>query len=585
VFSHRADGVLRVSRDEIDVAPRHLPRVCDSLEAMLRLYKAAALYGVLPSPRVTDAVEIAVRELSDDLSPVAARLFLDILRCTTSLGPTLRSMYDVGLLERIIPDMAHARCLMQFNQYHHYTVDEHTLRAVEAAAQFDAQDGPVGAACRTIRHREILHLALLLHDLGKGFEEPHSDVGRVIAERMAARLHLPRHHADQLVFLVHKHLEMSHTALRRDITDPDLLVEFCRLVGTPENLRLLYVLTAADITAVGPGAWTAWKGELLADMFDRCLVILSGKHYSYHEQERLREIKQRVVEALQGDFGFSILDSGLKDAHGGDRIENPKSKIHNQDAPITTDWVDKQLSSFSAYYLTCTSPRRIAADLQVIRRLGADEIHIAGACDAGAVEYRVITRDAAVVPGCFHKMAGVLTAKRMEILSADINTTRDGVVVDSFRILDRDYDGAPPPARIADVTAALHDVLRGTGSIESLFRRHKRFGAEVHRPPISDLRTRVEVDNDSSDSRTVIEVFAHDRPGLLYTVTRTIYELNLSVDLAKISTYYDQVLDVFYVRETSGLKVRGDERLNQVREALLATLRDFEQQGYRAFVA
>jgi [protein-PII] uridylyltransferase len=118
-----------------------------------------------------------------------------------------------------------------------------------------------------------------------------------------------------------------------------------------------------------------------------------------------------------------------------------------------------------------------------------------------------------------------------------------------------------------------------------LFRRHKRFGAEVHRPPISDLRTRVEVDNDSSDSRTVIEVFAHDRPGLLYTIARTIYELNLSVDLAKISTYYDQVLDVFYVRETSGLKVRGDERLNQVRETLLATLRDFEQEGYRAFVA
>jgi [protein-PII] uridylyltransferase len=182
-------------------------------------------------------------------------------------------------------------------------------------------------------------------------------------------------------------------------------------------------------------------------------------------------------------------------------------------------------------------------------------------------------------------MAGVLTAKRLEILSADISTTQDGAVVDSFRVHDRDYSGVSPQERIAAVSTALRDVLRNRVTVESLFVRHRRFGAQDQPPPVSNLPMRVVLDNDSSDSRTVVDVFAHDRPGLLYTVARALYELRLSVDLARISTHYDQVVDVFYVRETNGRKAAGDARLAEIQETLTARLEAFERSEFRTFVA
>lgn len=553
VFSHRAEGVLRVTNEEIDAPPRHFARLCGSVEAVLRLYKTAALYGLLPSPRLVDAIESAVRGFPEELSSEAAGLFMDILRCTRRLGPVLRSMYETGLLELVIPDMRHARCLMQFNQYHHYTVDEHTLRAVEVATGFAADAGPIGAAYAGIRHKELLHLALVLHDLGKGFVEHHWEVGRRIALRIGERLRLPAPQREQIAWLVHKHLEMSHTALRRDITDPNLLLEFSHDVGTPEMLAMLYVLTAADITAVGPGAFTEWKAELLTDLFERCMLILSGKYGSYHEEERLREIKQRVAATLAADPpgapGVSALDS--------------------------------QFSALSAYYLTCTPPERIAADVRVLGSLDGGAIYAHGEYqpETGTVEYRVLTRDPAAADGCFHKMAGVLAAKRLEILSADISTTRDGVVIDSFRVHDRDYDGAVPPERISDVARTLERALRNEVSVESLFQRHRKFGAQDRPSSVSNLPLRVVLDNDSSDSRTVIDVFAHDRPGLLFTVARALYELRLSVDLARISTHYDQVVDVFYVREAHGRKVEDGDRLQEIAASLTARLEAFERSG------
>jgi [protein-PII] uridylyltransferase len=554
VFSHRAEGVLRVTTEEIDAPPRHFARLCGSVESVLRLYKAAALYGLLPSPRLVDAIQSAVAGFPEELSAEAAGLFMDILRCTRRLGPVLRSMYETGLLELVIPDMRHARCLMQFNQYHHYTVDEHTLRAVEIAAGFATAGGPIGAAYAGIRHKEVLHLALVLHDLGKGFVEHHWDVGRRIALRIGERLRLPAPHREQVAWLVHKHLEMSHTALRRDITDPNLLLEFSHDVGTPEMLAMLYVLTAADITAVGPGAFTDWKAELLTDLFDRCMLILSGKYGSYHEEERLREIKQRVAAALVA-------------AQPG--------------TTATSSALETQLGALSAYYLTCTPPDRIAADAHVLRTLGPGEIYTHGEYqpETGTVEYRVLTRDPAAADGCFHKMAGVLAAKRLEILSADISTTRDGAVIDSFRVHDRDHAGAVPPERIADVARTLERTLRNEVSVESLFQRHRKFGTQDRPPPVSNLPLRVVLDNDSSGSRTVIDVFAHDRPGLLYTVARALYELRLSVDLARISTHYDQVVDVFYVREAHGRKVEDGARLQEIGASLTARLEAFERSG------
>jgi len=562
VLSHRAEGVLRIAPDELDAAPRHLPRLCGDLESVLALYRASALYGVLPSPRMVDAIELGVRTLSDDVTPRAAQLFMDILRCTTHLGPVLRSMYDTGVLERVIPDMRHARCLMQFNQYHHYTVDEHTLRAVEVATRFNASDGTVGAVYAGLHHKEFLHLALILHDLGKGFDEHHWDVGRRIADRIGRRLHLEPQHREQVMFLVHQHLEMSHIALRRDISDPATVLGFSHQVGSPENLAMLYALTVADITAVGPEAWTSWKGEFLAELYQRARRILSGTDEGQTSQADLSSIRQRAHAAL------AALNSEYA-------------------SPPLSFWADRELDGASDYYLTSTSPERIAADLDVMHRLSPEEVAAYGRQDpdAGTIEFRILSRSSGAAKGAFHKLAGALTAKRLEIVAADISTTRDGGIIDSFRVVDRDFDGTVPSQRLQDVCLLLQEVLCTSTSVESLIQRHKRFGAASRRTSVSNLPLRVEVDNDSSDNRTVIDVFAHDRPGLLYTVARAIYQLGLSVDLAKISTHYDQVVDVFYVREPDGSKVSNPERLAEIREKLTATLEEFERAGHRRFVS
>lgn len=557
VVGHRAEGMFYVSSDRIEVADRYLSQVCHSVESMLQMYKAAALYGVLPSPKVADAIKRNLGKPPVELSTRSAKAFIDIFRCKSALGPNLRSMFQTGLLDLVIPQVTHIRNLLQFNQYHHFTVDEHTLRAVETVVGFEHDEGPVGAAYREIRHKEIIHLAVLLHDIGKGMGGDHSEIGAEIAVQVGHRLHLPEYQIEQIALLVKLHLVMADIAFRRDITDPELIVNFSRQIGSPDVLRMLYVLTVADVTAVGPGTWTSWKGNLLTEFFDRCLVILSGKRYVFDEQQRIEETRRKVSVCLESRQG---------DEH-------------------TVDWVARQLRGFSAYYLTCTPPEQIADDLQVMQRIDQGDVEVVASWDAEttSMEYRVITGNPDFQAGCFHKMTGVLTAKRLGILSADINTTASGVIIDSYRVTDSDYQGEPPRSRVKEIADALRAVLRNEMSVEQLFQKNTRFTGASSVKPTSELPQLVKIDNDSSDSRTIFDVFATDRPGLLYTLAKALFDLKVSVDMAKISTHFDQVIDVFYVQEQDGSRIVERERLEAIRAGLQNSLDEFDSDTHRQF--
>lgn len=558
MIGHRAEGIYSIGGNQIIVADRHLPQVCQDLESILLAYKTSAQYDRPLAPRIREAINQAVPQLAPQVSETAARLFMDILRCTRGLPPVLRGMFQTGVLDVVIPDVTHVRNLLQFNQYHHFTVDEHTLRAVETAVSFDDDDGPIGEAYRQIRHKDLLHLAVLLHDIGKGFKCDHCLVGEEIALRIGDRLFLPRHQTEQVAQLVRKHLEMADLAWRRDITDPALVLNFSHEVGSPDTLRMLYVLTAADVTAVGPGTWTHWKASLLEELFDRCLVMLTGKRYSFHEDERIQEIQDQICEILES--------SG--------------------DAPVSRDWAQQQMAGFSAYYLTTTSPERIAEDLRMISQLSPTAIEVLCHWDeeTQTTEYRIITRNPLATTGCFHKMCGVLAAHHMEILSANINTTADGVVVDSYQVVDPDFSSKPPQSRFHEIAETFRDVLQSRVKVESLFKRKQRFGSDRINRPVSNLPQRVQIDNETSETRTIIDVFAHDRTGLLYTLSRTLFELNLSIDIAKIATHFDQVLDVFYVTEADQQKLHSEERLREVQGRLETALKTFEKTGYKDFL-
>ncbi len=551
LMSHRADGVFLVGHGSIHVSRRNQDLVCANLERALQLFHTAALYGVDIDPELLEHLRHSQTSFTGAVSPESAKIFLQLLSRIGHVGQSLRSMYATGILELVVPDMSHARCLLQFNQYHSYTVDEHTLRAVEAAERFQQDKGPVGAAYRSIKNKWLLHLALLLHDLGKGFDEDHSDVGRMIALSAANRLYLTDEQRDTLAFLVHKHLNMNHIAFRRDFTNPGTLVEFSRLVGSAERLRMLYVLTAADLSAVGPGVWTDWKAEVLAELFDRTMLMLSGKPYAYQEEQRLQLIKQKVHDTL-----------------------SPPNK--KKSASVSEDWINQQLNSLPVHYLSGTAPERIALDMGIVRTYQPGDIQVDGEFlpDTATVAYRIITHENST-SGCFHKSAGVLTAKGLEILAAQICTSRDGIVIDGFQVRDRDFSGPVPRARIDEVSAALREVLSGKLEVAQMFRKHRRFTHQRVARPLSDLPTRVVIDTQSSDDYTVIDIFAHDRPGLLYAISRTIFELGLSVVLAKISTHLDQVVDVFYVADQAGGKVVDENRLREIETRLMTRLEEF----------
>lgn len=572
LLSHRSNNRFRVSGGQIDVVPRYREEVCHSLDELLNLHELAGLYSAQLTPELTEQIRHAVPALPRDVSPESARLFLSILGLTGQVGRQLRSMFRTRLLDVVLPEITHARCLLQFNQYHCYTVDEHSLRAVEAVEALDSDSGPFGTAYRKIKHKELLHLALLLHDLGKGFERDHSEIGRELAITVAERLRLSTQQRETLVFLVHKHLIMAHLALRRDLSDPELLARFSRDVGSPEWLRMLYVLTAADVTAVGPGAWTSWKAELVTELFERSLQILSGEPSQFREPERVREVCRQVRAVLSAPRLVPVTAGGGASSAADDGADF---------TPDDVSELDERLQACPLHYLIATPPAQIAEDLAAVRDVARvdGEVLVRGTYDDvhETVEYRVVTRDQ-VGSGLFSKLTGALTAKGLQILAANICTTSDGIVIDRFRVIDGDHAAPIPAFRLQEVEAAIVEVVAGRETVEALFARHRRFipRAEAHLLPDPP---RVVIDNNSSERFTIVDVFAHDRRGLLYTIARSLLELNLSVSLAKIATHLDQVLDVFYVTDRDGGKLQDEQRLDEIRQTLVARIEEFERGG------
>lgn len=563
VMSHRVNRHFVLSEGELDVAPAQLAKHCTTLEDILRIYHSAAMYRVGLSPRLIDAIKATARNLPASPSPESARLFMEILGTVGSCSATIRSMHDTNVLELVIPEWHRVRCLLQFNQYHHFTVDEHTLRCLEICENFAEEDTPVGAAYRNIHSRQLLHLALILHDAGKGFEEDHSELGRRMSLDICQRLRLSQHETDIVSFLVYKHLKMADLSFRYDTTDPQVVLEFSLEVGSADKLRMLYVLTAADVSGVGPGVWTNWKADLLADFYKRLMMNLSGQPPRFHEEERLREVREHVYDAIV--------------------------PLEPEDDEIVTSlrrWVDKQLDGFSTQYLTMTPPSMIARDLDIIRSLEEGEIRVDGRYDpsSGTTDYHIIA-GSQYSRGGFHRISGVLTARHMKILGAEITTSLEGLIVDTFHVVDEDFSGTVPQERIDDVADSIVRALRREITVKELFQRHRRYIVEDSQETTMGLPTRVEVDTDTSDKSTIVLVFAHNRPGLLYTISRTLFKLDLSIDLARISTHFDQVVDVFYVTDNEGRKITSGEHCQTIRDRMLEELSKFERSTHRDFVS
>ncbi len=507
---------------------------------LIRLFWMADRNGLAIHPDTKRLVIAALKLIDAKLraDPEANRLFLDILTSRNSPEVVLRLMNEAGVLGRFIPEFGRIVALMQFNMYHHYTVDEHLLRAIGNLAELEAQrhreDHPLASVIMSsIEKRAALYVAMFLHDIAKGRTEDHSLAGVAVARSLCPRLGLSVAETETVAWLVENHLIMSDTAQRRDLGDRRTIETFAAHVQTLERLKMLLVLTVCDIEAVGPGVWNGWKGELLRTLYWETEVVLAGGHSMRERSWRVERAKKELRDKLAG---WSNLDFEAYAAR------------HQQ-----------------AYWLRVDLPRKI----RHAKLLNMTEIEMpAPVMDVQTDAFRGVTELTVIAPDhprLLSIVAGACAASGANIVDAQIYTTNDGLALDTFfvsRGFDRDEDEMRRGERIA---LAVERTLRGEIRLSELVAAR----GNPTRIVTFDVPPEVSIDNELSNKFTVIEVSGHDRPGLLYAITTILSGLNLNIGSAHIATFGERAADVFYVTDLTGAKIDSASRKATIRQKLL----------------
>jgi [protein-PII] uridylyltransferase len=486
-------------------------------------------------------------------SPEAAEAFLKLLRRRGRVGRALRLMHEVGFLGRYLPEFGRISLLIQHDLYHHYTVDEHTLKAVEALDELHAGRGKQRAHLRAafdeVEDPALLYLAILLHDIGKGRGRGHIPRGATIAERICRRLQLGAEAAAKVVLLVKHHVTMAHLAQRRDLNEPRVAADFAAEVETLDGLNMLLLLTYADLNGVGPGVWSDWKGTLLWELYQRARTHLTGLDAPDDRARGISWYKEQVVSALAGEL--------------------PPSEV------------ERHLALLPERYTRTTRAEDAAAHLRLIEELGAATCKTLWRRRAGGgTELTVCARDRR---GLFADIAGTLAAHGVEILGAEVNTREDGVAVDVFMLREAATHGAVEEYRRPAIETALAKSVAGESDVAALVERWRTNNAPRRRTALVQARRRrlprVACDNEASPAATMIEVHAMDEPGLAHKIARALVALRLDIVCAKIATEKSDALDVFYVTDEGGKKL-PESALRAAEEALadqLSPLTDKKQ--------
>jgi len=470
--------------------------------------------------------------------PRANALFLEILAGRNDPETTLRVMNEAGVFGRFVPDFGKVNAQMQFDMYHHYTVDEHTIRAIGLLSRIErgelAEDHPLATEIiPRLSRRRVIYVATLLHDIAKGRGGDHSVLGAEVAERLCPRLGLDAQETELVAWLVRYHLLMSATAFKRDLSDPKTIQDFVSVVQNLERLRQLTVLTIVDIRAVGPGVWNSWKRQLISELYELAEERMLGqsRHSSEH---RVHSRKARVAELLGNEAGIiDQLDDRFDDAYW---ISEPD------------DIIALNLPQYAA-------AKRTGEKLSIHARYYAAR---------GATLVTVIADDH---PGLFYRIAGAIHLAGGNIIDARIHTTRMGKAVDNFLVQDPLGQPFRDDYQLQRLETSIRDCL--FNKIELVPQLARR---PLARPRADSFEVRPEVfyDHQASDRFTVIEVTALDRPALLNRLARVLFEERLMVNSAHVTHYGERAVDTFYVTDLLGGKITSEERLARLEKALLA---------------
>jgi [protein-PII] uridylyltransferase len=452
-------------------------------------------------------------------------------------------MNEAGVMGRFVPDFGRVNAQMQFNMYHHYTVDEHTIRAIGLLSRIEKgelkDDHPRATRLiHKVASRRAAYVAVLLHDIAKGRKGDHSILGAEVARELCPRFGLNENETELVAWLVLHHLLMSHTAQKRDLTDPKTVEDFVATVQGLERLRHLAILTAVDIRAVGPGTWNSWKGQLLGELFDLSQERLRLGHARHGRHERVAAKRAEVSERLgaRSDLVASV----------GERLDD-------------------------AYWIA--EPADIAA-INLVHYHAAREadhalsIHCEFYEERGATLVTVIAADH---PGLFYRIAGGIHLAGGNIIDARIHTSRDGWAVDNFLV--QDPHGRPfmEEGQLERLKKSIADALANRIDLEP---RLAQRPLPHSRSKAFDVDPRIVFDNKASNRFTVIEVNARDRSALLNRLSRALFEEGLVVQSAHITAYGERAADTFYVTDVTGSKITGEARLARIEAALLEAASD-----------
>ena len=510
---------------------------------ILRLFEEAVRTGILIHPDAMRAVTSSLDLIDDRMrsNPEAVRIFLDVLLRHGEPERALRRMNELNVLGAFIPEFERIVAMMQFNVYHHFTVDEHLIQCVAALAAIEhgKQDETLPIVTEVMRgkiNRRVIYLATLLHDIGKGLPEDHSIIGAQMARRVCARLRLPADEVETIEWLVRNHLLMSDTAQKRDIGDPRTLKGFAKAVKTRKRLDLLLVLTVCDIRGVGPGTWNNWKADLI-----RTLYTATAQ----------------------------TLESGLEEVNRSQQVDESRRSLRHM--LVAKNWDGRAIKAeLSRHYDTYW--QGLPADTQAVfaallAQAGPDDIRI----DLHPDTARDATRAAFVLadhPGIFSRLAGALALVGANIVDARTYTTRDGYATAVFWL--QDEQGHPYAAdRLPRLRKMIDRTLAGEVVPREAFADRDRM---KKRDRAFRFPTHVTFDNEGSDIYTIIEVDTRDRPGLLYDLTRTLAANHVRIASAVIATFGAQVVDSFYVKDSFGLKLHQQPRRDALERKLRAAI-------------
>ncbi|MDV7339903.1 [protein-PII] uridylyltransferase [Terasakiella sp. A23] len=514
---------------------------------MFRLFEVAQEHDLDIHPFVLKQIRENLKLVNGKFrkNKEANKIFTDMLISEKKPQRILRMMGEVGLLGKFIPDFARVTAQMQYDMYHTYTVDEHTIKAIGELNRIETgqskEELPVSCgAIAEVISRRALYVAVMLHDIAKGRGGDHSELGAEVALKLGPRLGLTDEETETAAWLVKHHLTMSHVAFKRDLEDPNLIKKFCDIIQSPERLRLLLILTVCDIRAVGPDVWNGWKGNLLRVLYARAMEVLTGGEAAAGGvQARVEEKQQALRDAL-------------------------------------TDWSADDIEDYvklgnAAYWLSFETEVQVR-HAKLVKRSGQEDgpVHINVEHDTfnNVSEISVYTADH---PGLFSVIAGAMALTNGSIVDAKIATLSNGMALDTFSVQDQSneaFDSEQKIKRLADrIDKALKGEIYPATELEKVTSSTMKSRREVFTVP-----PRVLIDNKVSNAFTVVEVNGRDRLGFLYDVTRTLTDLGLQINSSHIATFGERAVDVFYVKDVFGLKVNSESKLEAIKSKLLETI-------------